>query len=297
MAVTTTEVLTNTIPTVLENARFTQRFAAIMTKLVWKIRKELHDGKNINIPVFGIVTVRNLTEGVDNTVDETMTDTLVTVTPGEVGAKIILTDKLVRDNQEDVKAAAGRLLGEAYALKEDQDLLGQFTSAGTTLGAGGAATMGQIAAGRATIRGNPEAKGGPWMGSLAFVQHPYVTLDMIDIITPLVPIAGSASAAAAWSGGAEDALTTGTIGRLFGMPVIEAGNIDITTIASTSKGGVFATGMGSAIIQAVAHDWEIEPERDASLRATELNIVGEYGVGIYEADWIVEMNHDATPPA
>jgi hypothetical protein len=295
MAITTDAVLADTIPTVLENARFTEEFTAEMSKLVWRIRKELHDGKNVNIPFWGTVTARALAEGIDNVVSETMNDSLVTVTPGEVGCKIVLTDKLVRDNNEDVKAAAGRLLGNAMELKRDQDLLLQLASAATTLGSGGVLTMGQIAAARSILKGNPVTTGGPAPGSMAYVIHPYQTLDIVDVLTPLVPIAGSASVGT--SALADDVIRNYGVGRMFGMPIIEDGNIDTVTLANTAKGGVFATGEGGAIILATAQEWSVEPERDASLRATELNIVGEYGVGIYEDNWMVTMNNDATLPA
>lgn len=300
MAVTTDTVMADTVPTILESARFTEMFTAEMSKLVWRIRKELHDGKNVNIPTFGTVTARKLTEGIDNTVSETMSDTSVTITPGEVGCKIIVTDKLVRDNNEDIKSAAGRILGDAMEVVRDQDLLLQLDSAGTTLGAGVTATMGQIAAARAIIKGNPVSSGGPWRGSLALVHHPYVILDLVDVLTPLGPaatIAGTVGFQAMGGGLADEVVRQYGVGRIFGMPVIEDGNIDLTIIANTAKGGVFGIGEGSGIVLATANEWSIEPERDASLRATELNITGEYGTGLYEADWIVEMNHDATLPA
>ena len=293
MSITTDQVMADTVPTVLEAARFTEQFVAEMSALVWKIRKELHDGKNVNVPVYGTIVARNLTEGVDNAQSETMSDSLVTITPGEVGCKLIVTDKLVRDNNEDIKAAAGRILGNAMEVKRDQDLLLQLASAGTTLGAGATMTLGQVAAARAIAKGNPVSAGGPAPGNLVLIQHPYVLLDLVDVMTPLVPSASSVVGGV--SGDlANDVLRNYGVGRLFGMPVIEDGNIDTTTIANTAKGGVFAR---DAIILATANEWEIEPERDASLRATELNITGEYGVGIYEADWMVTMNHDATLPA
>ena len=59
---------------------------------------------------------------------------------------------------------------------------------------------------------------------------------------------------------------------------------------------MFSTGEGGAIILGTADEWDIAPERDESLRATELNIVGEYGVGVYEDAWIVELYMDATTP-
>lgn len=295
MAVTTDSVMADTVPTILENARFTEQFEAIMSGLVWRIRKELHDGKNVNVPYFGTVTARALTEGVDMTTSETMSDTLVTVTPAEVGCKIIVTDKLVRDDKEDIKAAAGRILGDAMELKRDQDLLALLASGTNSLGSGGTMTLGQVAAARAILKGNPVSSGGPAPGRLAMVHHPYTMLDLVDVFTPLVPAAGTTQSAAGAL--ADDVIRNYSVGRLFGMPCIEDGNIDITTTAGTAKGGVFSVGEGGSIILATANEWSVEPERDASLRATELNVVGEYGVGQYLAGWTVTLNHDATTPA
>lgn len=295
MAITTTTVLADTVPTILEKARFTQRFVAVMASLVWNIKKQLHDGSTVNIPYFGIVEARNLTEGVDMTTAEDMEDTLVTITPGEVGCKIILTDKLVRDNSEDIKSAAGRILGEAMEYKRDFDLIGEIDNAPTsnpdhTLGAGSSAlTMGEIAAGRALLTGNAVTYRGPWRGSMACVHHPYVLLDLVDVMTPVNPAVASLEGV----GLAGQVLMSYTIGRLFGMPIIEDGNIP----TAECKGGVISTGEGSGIVLATADEWGIEAERDASLRATELNIVGEYGVGIYNNAWIVELYMDATEPA
>lgn len=295
MAITTTTVLADTVPTVLEKARFTQRFKAIMASLCWNIRKQLHDGKTINVPYWGIVSASTLTEGVDMAASEDMEDTLVTITPSEVGCKIILTDKLVRDNNEDIKSAAGRILGEAMEYKRDYDLLGQIDDATTSLGGTTTTgTMGAIAAARALLTGNAVSAGGPAPGPFAMVHHPFALLDLVDVLTPLVQATPYASVGT--MGLAEEVLRNYTIGRLFGMPIIEDGNLDIST-STAGKGGVFSTGEGGAIILGTADEWSIEPDRDASLRATELNVVGEYGVGEYKAGWIVELHWDATTPA
>ncbi|MDD4986543.1 MAG: hypothetical protein PHQ43_12340, partial [Dehalococcoidales bacterium] len=103
MGYTTTAELADTIPTVIEQARFTSQFKAIMSSLCWKSTKKLHEGSTKNFPYWGTVTAQSLTEGQDMSTAEQMEDTLVTITPSEVGCKIILTDKLLRDNQEDVK--------------------------------------------------------------------------------------------------------------------------------------------------------------------------------------------------
>jgi len=291
MAITTDTVLADTIPTILEKARFTQRFKAIMASLCWNIKKELHDGKTINVPYWGIVSANTLTEGVDMANSADMEDTLVTITPQEVGCKIILTDKLVRDNNEDVKAAAGRILGEAMEYKRDYDLLAQLDDGTESLGSHTTATMGQIAAARAILAGNSVTDGGPAPMPYAVVMHPFTTIDLVDVLTPTTP-----ATYIGLSGIADEVVRNYTIGRLFGMPIIEDGNIAIDS-NDYAKGGCFATGEGGAIILGTADEWSIEPERDASLRATELNIVGEYGVGEYKAGWIVELYHDAGTPS
>ena len=57
------------------------------------------------------------------------------------------------------------------------------------------------------------------------------------------------------------------------------------------------TGEGGALVCATSQEWQILPEDDNSLRATELNVVGEYGVGEYLAGWMVELLNDATTPS
>ncbi len=293
MAITTIAELGDTIPTVIEEARHTAQFQAVMASLCWKITKEMGDGKTVNVPYWGEVTAVGLTEGTDMTASSTLEDTNVRITPAEVGVKIILTDKLVRDNMNDVKAAAGKILGAAMEKKRDQDLLGQFADATTDLGGSNDLTMGFIAASRALLAGNATASGGPAPLPYACVHHPFVLLDLVDVVTPIVPVAASLAIGTALT---DEILRNYTIGRLFGMPIIEDGNIPIDATPD-AQGAVFASGTGGGIILATANEWSVEPQRDASLRGWELNIVGEYGVGEYLAGWIVGLNSDAATPA
>lgn len=297
MAITTTTELAETIPTVIEEARYTAQHQAVMANLVWKITKQQGDGSTVNVPYWGEVTAGALAEGIDMTVSSTMEDTNVPVTPAEVGVKIILTDKLIRDNMNDVKAAAGKILGNAMEKKRDQDLLGKINDANSTNSLGSNSTtltMGLVAACRALLAGNPTSSGGPAPMPYVFVHHPYTLLDLVDVVTPVVPAAGTLNVGG--SAMFDEILREYAIGRLFGMPIIEDGNLDIAT-STAGKGGAFASGVGGGIILATANEWSVEPERDASLRAWELNIVGEYGVAAYLAGWIAEVHADATTPA
>ena len=227
---------------------------------------------------------------------QAMEDTNVQFTPGEVGAQIVLTDKVARDNNEDVLRAAGRILGEAMVAKREQDLAGQFADATTDLGGtGSAATLGILAAARANLAGNSLANGGPAPMPYGVIHHPYVLLDLVDVLTPTAP--GSNSHIAVGSGIAEDALANYTIGRVFGMPVLESANISIDTSSDDAIGVVLSMGTGGGLVLATANEWGISPERDESLRATELNVVGEYAVGEYLPGWMVSLTNDATAPA
>ena len=288
MAITTTSVITDTIPTIIEKARLTEQFAAVMPALSWKITKKKHGGTTVNVPYFGSLTAYSLSEGVDMVMPQSLADTNVQITPAEVGAQVLVTWKLVRDNQEDIISVAGELLGQAMATKADSDLIGQLDDGTVSLGSGAAATLGQIAAARAILAGNAVASGGPCPGPYSAVLHPYVMLDLVDVLTPTVP--GGTTPATTPGAMTDDVLKNYAIGRMFGVTMYEDGNISTTT----SKGGMFGP---KSVIYAVSKEWDVYPEDDASLRATELNVVGEYGVGEYLAGWICELYHDATTPA
>ena len=294
MANTTTGILSDTIQTVISEARYTEQIKEVISGVCWRITKPLHDGSTINLPYWGTVSANNLSEGIDMVNPQAMEDTNVQFTPGEVGAQIVLTDKVARDNNEDVLRAAGRILGEAMVAKREQDLAGQFADATTDLGGtGSAATLGILAAARANLAGNSLANGGPAPMPYGVIHHPYVLLDLVDVLTPTAP--GSNSHIAVGSGIAEDALANYTIGRVFGMPVLESANISIDSTPD-AVGVVLSMGTGGGLVLATANEWGISPERDESLRATELNVVGEYAVGEYLPGWMVSLTNDAAAP-
>jgi len=308
MAITKTSTLADTIPTVISEARFIEQFRSVMAGLVWNIRKELHKGSTVNIPYWGVVTASALSEGVDMSSPSTMADTNVPITPAEYGCQILLTDKLVRDDQEDVKAAAGRILGDAMALLRDTTLLALFVSGTPTVCATTTTlTMGHLAAAQALLRGNAVSAGGPAPQPYVVVHHPYTLLDLVDVVTPLTPGIDLAvantniSVSPIGTSFTDDIIRNYGIGRLFGMNIVEDGNIIIGTTHGTAAndavGGIFSAGKGGSIILVTAKDWDVVPEYDASLRATELNIVGEYGAANYLNAWVVKCMADAATPA
>lgn len=290
MAITGTAELGDTIPTIISKAHFQEDFTAVMRPLCWNYAAD--KGTTTNIPYWSRVVAHQLQEKIDMTSSETLEDTNVQFTPYEVGLKTILTYNAIEDDNEDMKSVAGTLMGKAYEKKRDEDLLGQLDDAGTTLcGSGNSLTMGHIAAGRAILLANTAA-GGPAPVPYVVVIHPNHELDLVDVMTPIVPTAGSAMYASPIS---DDVLRNYSIGRLFGMPIITDGNIAMT--ADAAKGGVFAAGEGGGIVYVEKRSPTITPDDDPSMRGIELNYVGRYSVGEYFADWIVELFADAATPA
>jgi len=294
---TTTGELGDTIPTIIEEAQFTQQFKAVMRPLVWNIPKG--KGSTVNVPYFGEVVSRQLTEGIDMVNDEKMTDTNVQVTPYEAGLKIILTDVVIEDDNEALIRAAGNLLGDAYEKKRDIDLLERLDQGATSLcGSGNALAMGHIAAARAILAGGTTAPG-PAPMPYVCVIHPFQELDIVDVLTPIMPqlvTSGTAQGNQAMPGTmTEDVIRNYSIGRLFGMPVITDGNLALTAVSA--KGGVFASGQRGGIIYVSAREPSVRPTRDESLRGWELVYAGRYGVGNYAPSWTVEIWADATTPA
>ncbi len=291
MAVTGLAELTDTIPVIIEEAHFTEQFNAVMRGLVWNVAAG--KGSTTNIPYFGDLAAARLTEKVDMINSETPVDTNVQITPYECGLKVIITEDLIEDDQEDMKRVVGKLMGDAYERKRDGDLLAQMDDAASSLcGSANPLTMGHIAAGRATLLGNTAA-GGRAPFPYVVVLHPFHELDIVDVVTPVVPTASTSSS---YSGQlAEDILRNYSTSRLFGMPIVIDGNLAFTAVSV--KGGMFASGRGGGIIYVSKREPTIVPDVDPSLRAVELNYVGRYGVGEYLSGWIVEIWADATAPA
>ena len=298
MAFTTIAELQDTVDTIHEKALLTSQFGNPMAALCWNIRK----GKGhstVKIPYFGVVTADVLTEGVDMVTSKTMEDTYVQVTLNEVGAKIILTEVALEDDKEELESIGGNMLGNAVAKKQDTDLLALLNNGTNTVGASGSTlTMGYIAAAKALLLGNAESTGGPAPMPYVVVLHPYQTLDLVDILTPIAPLRDNASSGFNATGinFGDEVLRNYQISRIFGMNIIEDGNITIDATPD-AKGGVFAQGNQGAIVLATARDWEVRPEIDESLRAVELNCVGRYGVGNYLNGWTVTVHTNATAPA
>ena len=261
----TTGSLENASREMITSARYTEEHNAPCMELVEKFNLQ-KGADTLLVPKVGQMTVGALVEGQDLIDEEEIGMSTLSVQASEVGAKIIITDKLLRENTQQIWQIVGRQLGEAMARKKDGDILDLFTAlnGGTNLGA---TTKTLSLANTASVIG--VAKSEKYGSDLRIVHHPNAVLTLNKDFTGVMagvprPIPDGFSA---------DRLGPFWTGlRLSGVPIFEDGNIDEDTNGD-GYGAIFDKG-AIGVLTSVAMNRE--KQRDASLRATELVITSDY---------------------
>jgi N4-gp56 family major capsid protein len=268
MAGSTTTTLNDLLPAITAEAMFVANERSIMRGLVKNYNLPAGQGKTITVPRYPTQSAAALTEGdeVSNTAISTDGSTLTIST---VAIRTIITDLVRNSAASNVVADLGQVFGNAIAKKIDQDLLALFS--GFTLAAGSASTAlspAVIANAVAKLRANAVPS-----DMLACVVHPYVAYDLKATLTNTFanPNAGILQ---------NEAMASGYVGMLFGVPVYESSNIADTGTAGDYVGAVFhRDALGLALIG----DITIETQRRASYVGDDIVAYAHYGVGeIYD---------------
>jgi hypothetical protein len=275
MAATTTSTLDDLFVNIIAQARFTAEEQSLMRNLVTMYNIDAQPGVTVQVPKYPAIAAGDLTEGTDMS-STTVSTSSVSITVGEVGAQVLLTDMAAMGagNPAD---ELGTVLGNAIATKMDKDIIALFDGFSTSLGATttelSAAYLFQAAA---TLRANKAP------GRLVGVFHPYQTYALKANLTNTFanPNGGDLQ---------NEAMRNGYVGTIAGIDIFESANVTVDG-SGDAKGAIFAP---EAIAVAMKRDFEIEPQRDASNRAFELNATAVYGVGELDDDYGVEMYFDA----
>lgn len=282
MAITTSSALNSLFNTIFEQAVLVAREMNLMTNLV-----STYSANNFYTRTFKTrpsLTAESVSEGVDYSNPQTFGATSVGVlTPGEVINQVVLTDIDIMNDPDGAVRDASNEMGAAIATKIDTDLLSVFSSFATDVGtgAGNAATLASLAAGIVRLR-NTNA-----VPPIYVVLHPYQWHDIWVLL-------GQPAATQAMLGNvANQALQDYFVGNWLGVQWFISSNIDIDA-SDDAVGGIFNP-------QAIAFDSRIpptmEPERDASLRAWELNTVAGYAYGLGRRPTFgVKYTTDASTP-
>ena len=264
----TTGNLENAQRIIISAARYTEEHNAPALALTeqFKLPK---GAKQMTVPKVGQMSMSDLQDGIDIVDEEEIGMTTVDLTASEVGAKVILTDKLVRQSAPNVFSIIGRQLGDGMARKKDTDVLGLYTNlnGGTKLGA---ATKFMKASNLQGVIAYAKANK---FGSQLYILHHPNAVAYLSKESAVVASSGSAAIPEGWS---QDLLANFWSGLrpMNNVPIFEDGNI---TEDSDGDGiGVIADKGAMATLTSV--DTRTERQRDASLRATEVVMTADYGV-------------------
>jgi hypothetical protein len=284
---TTTGQLTKAMKTVIGNLRHTAEHNAPAMALT--DRMDLADGSStVTILKDSQMTVADLVDGVDMVDTEDLGWSGFDITSSEVGAKVIVTDKLIRQSTPGVLRNAGRQLGAAMARKKDTDTHAVYSNlnGGTTFGAATKSmTLANLAGAITKAKGNKMDD-----GTLYVLQHPYAVYNLISTGTALgtatnnFPDSFSASLLKRfWSG----------LKPLNGVSVFEDGNLSIDS-ADDAIGVIAAK---SAIVTLESRGTHFRRQRDESLRGWEVIILADYSVNEQDDSLGAALTYDATAPS
>ena len=275
MAATTSATLDDLFANIIAQARFTAEEQSLMMGLVTQYNIANEAGKTVQIPKYPAIAAADLTEGTDMS-STTVSTSSVSVTVGEVGAQVVLTD-MAAFGAGNPAVELGTVLGNAIATKMDTDLIGLFTGFSTGLGGTGVEiTVADLFKAQATLRAAKVT------GNIAAVLHPFQAYQLKANLTNTFanPNGGDAQNAA---------MINGYVGSIAGIDVYESANVAVS--GGDAIGAVFAP---EALAMALKRDFGIESQRDASLRAFELNATAAYGVAELDDSFGVKLTFEST---
>jgi N4-gp56 family major capsid protein len=239
-------------------------------------------GNTIVVPRYPTVSASAYTGSADTEItNSTVSTDGATLTIGTVALRTMVSDQARYSAASNVVADIGRLFGEAIARKQDQDLTALFNGfsqeVGSTSTAVSAATIFQAVA-KLRSAGVPGT-------DLACVLHPNVAYDLKANLTNTFanPNAGILQ---------NEAMMTGYVGMLAGVPIYESSNVTLDSGAAGDWiGGLFHR---DALGLAMAGDIAIESQRRASFLGDDIVGSANYGVGELYDGYGVKILGDAS---
>jgi N4-gp56 family major capsid protein len=282
MAGSTTTTLNDLLPEIIQEAMFVASERSIMRGLVKNYALSPGQGKNVNVPIYPRQTAKAVTEGneVDN--DAVSTNTaLLTVSP--VAIRTLLTDLARTSAASNVVADLGRLFGEAVARKMDTDLTAKFSSFDAPTGGTTVITAAQIFTAVAKLKADAVPTEG-----MVCVLHPEVAYDLKSALTTS---GNTPFTMGAYGENANEAMRTGFVGMLAGIPVYETSNMANSGSAGNFIGAVFqrdALGLG------MIGDIAIEIQRRASFLGDDIVCSAYYGTGTLQTNYGRSLNNNSS---
>ena len=260
---------------IVAQARFTAEEQSLMLGLVTQYNIAGQAGKTVQIPKYPAITAAALDEGTAPA-DTDVSTSSVTVTCSEVGNSVLLTD-LAAMGAGNPADELGTVLGNAIATKIDSDLIALFSGFSGALGAAGSEiTVADLFKAAATLRANKVT------GSMAAVVHPFQAYALKANLTNTFanPNGGDLQ---------NEAMRNGYVGSIAGIDVYESANVEI----DASDDAVAAVFAPEALAIALKSEFNLETQRNATRRGTELVATAVYGVAELDDSYGVKITADA----
>jgi hypothetical protein len=284
--ISTTGQLENASREMINRARYTLEHNAPIWETVshFKLRK----GEDTGVfPKVGQVSISRLTEGIDMVDEEEIGMTTVSVTTNEWGAKIILTDKLLRENVAVNWGMVGKQFGNGYKRLRETELIGLFAAlnGGTSFGAAAANFSSANAISCLSI-----ARTDKMGDELVMVEHS----NAVGYLAREVGTIGSGTIRPVPSGYSERMLGKAWKGlMIWDVAVLETANI--VRDSSDDAIGALYSKEAMGILEEKAPSQE--KERDASLRAWEMNWVTDFAAFELDDTLGAPLTFDAADPS
>ena len=206
---------------------------------------------------------------------------LATLTPGEVMAQIILTDRRIETDPDNARADASAELGLAAADKVDSDILSNGTSfTGGSVGASGSTMIwGYLWAAISRLRAGKVPR--PYYAIL----HPYHWHALAKAAATGATVTNAPSFQ-------DDVMMKWFVGAAGGVDILYS--VNLPTSGTDAFSLVFNP---RALAFDLRRDYRLEPERDASKRAWELNATMLYAHGVWRPLWGCYIKATASAPS
>lgn len=219
---------------------------------------------------------------------------MMSIRPTEFGSQVILTDMMLDTVRDEFFAVAGRILADSFDRQQDQTLCDDAPNFGPIQSnANTAMNIGNLMAAHAAIKyGNPAAGAGrggePGPDPISGIFTPSAIHALKKTLTGGVGAAGATQVVPALDRAAfSEEFTVAGVTVKSDVNFNKDGSDDASMMALSKEAWILTQLSGGPTA---------ERQRDASLRAWEVNFVGRWGRGEYADSWGVEMLFDSTSP-
>ena len=246
------------------------RDQAILSNLIYKVDMKGKNSKVCKLSKGSTVSAAGLTEGTDMSSTTYSDNSAVSITMGEVGVQIAVTDLAIDAGMASLDHYVS-VAANAVTDKRETDISALFAGFSQSVGA----TTVELTL-DALLQAIYKWRAGKSRGQPVGVLHPR----QVHAFRTLIFGTSGSTATVYGSGVLKPELST-SAGYSFswaGVDWYESANVPTANAGADYLGALFSM---EAIAMAELWDIKVEPQRDASLRALELNCTSVYGVGEY----------------